>query len=144
MYKIFLCLLLTLVFSCKTKNNITGDLSKIKIVKFMGVDMYSTEISKKIFWTYDDEHMFLFMKKAGFLSDIETYQEERQSSLKEYTYAFITPTKDTLYSDYSLKPWILIRNKKEKYYYDKSGKISEFLRRTYPFFRDCPNVSAGN
>ncbi|MGU3377655.1 hypothetical protein [Chryseobacterium sp. M5A1_1a] len=144
MYKIFLCLLLLmLTFSCKPKNNIITNSSKIKVIKFMGVDMYSTEIDKKKFWIYEDEHMFLFMKKAGFLSEIERYKELENSSLKEYAYAFVTP-RDTLYSDYSLKSWILIRNKKERYYYDEQGKTSEFLRKVYPFFRDCPYVSDAN
>lgn len=140
MYRIFLCLLLMLMFSCKTKNNSTSDSSKTQIVKFMGIDMYSTEISKKKFWLYDDEHMFLFMQKADFLNNIETYREEKQSSLKEYAYAIITPSKDTLYSDYSLKPWILIRKRKEKYYYDDEGKTVKFLKTVYPFFRDCPDI----
>jgi hypothetical protein len=138
MYKIFLCLLLILAYSCKTRNNINGDSSKIQIVKFMGVEMYATDIDKQMFWSYPDEHMFMYINKEGFVSDIETYREEKRSSLKEYVYAFTTPSKDTLYSDYSLKSWILIRNKKEKYYYDDKGGKVKFLKRTYPFFRDCP------
>lgn len=140
MKKIIPLLILLFIFSCITKNNINHDsIKSLKIIKFMGVDMYSSGISKRVFWTYDEEHMLMYMKKGGFLSDIETYQEEKKSSVKEYIYAFITPT-DTLYSDYSLQSWILIRNKKEKYYYDNEGKTKKFLKSTYPFFRDCPNI----
>ena len=114
MNKIFLCLLLILSFSCSTKKSLTNEQPpKIKVVKFMGIDMYSHEINKKLFWTYDEEHMFMYMKKGEFLSDIEKYRKEKESSVKEYIYAFITPT-DTLYSDYSLQSWILIRDKKRK------------------------------
>lgn len=125
-----------LLCSCITKNS-SEHIKPTKIVKFMGVDMYSTDIDKQMFWSYPEEHMFMYMNKAGFLNDIESYKKEKGSSLKEYIYAFITPT-DTLYSDYSLQSWILIRNKKENYYYDEEGKTMRFLKRTYPFFRDCP------
>ncbi|WP_330747028.1 hypothetical protein [Chryseobacterium sp. CP-77] len=103
----------------------------------MGVDSYSSNINPQIFWNQTDEHMFLFMNKVAFLSEIETYKELPKSTLQEYIFAFITSKKDTLYSDYNLKSWILIRNKREKYYYDEQGKTAEFLKSTYPFFREC-------
>ncbi|WPO89323.1 hypothetical protein [Chryseobacterium sp. HR92] len=133
------CLLFFLL-SCHIKNT-DSDFSKpIKIVRFMGVDDYSSNINPQIFWSQNDEHMFLFMNKAAFLSEIETYKEMPESTLQEYIYAFITSKKDTLYSDYNLKSWILIRNKREKYYYDEQGKTAEFLKSTYPFFRECPYI----
>lgn len=128
--------LLFFIISCIRPNTDSSFSKPIKIIKFMGVDSYSNNINPEIFWAHTDEHMFLFMERAAFLSDIETYKETSSSSLHEYIYAFITP-KDTLYSDYTLKSWILIRGNKEKYYYDEKGKTSEFLKTTYPFFRDC-------
>lgn len=104
----------------------------------MGVGMYSSGISKNVFWTYDDEHMLMYMKKGGFLTDIEDYKKTGANSLKEYGYAFIKG-KDTIYSDSDLKVWEITRNKKSTYYYDQSGETANFLKR-YPFFRDCPYV----
>ena len=136
MKKMIPLILLLIIFSCITNNINTAPVKSLKIIKFMGVDMYSVGISKKVFWTYDDEHMFMYMRKGGFLSDIETYKESKTNKLKEYTYAFIKE-KDTFYSDSSLKSWIIIRNKKEQYFYDEAGETAIFLKR-YPFFRDCP------
>lgn len=129
--------LLLIIFSCISKNNISKDsANSLKIIKFMGVDMYSSGISKNVFWTYDEEHMFMYMKKGGFLSDIENYKKTEANSLKEYGYAFIKGN-DTIYSDSDLKVWEITKNKKRTYYYDESGETANFLKR-YPFFRDCP------
>lgn len=136
MNKPALLIILLIFFACNTKNHISQSPSKpIKIIRFMGNDHYPTEISRDMFWKYNEEHMYIYWDKAGFLSDIEKYDEEEESSLKEYTYAFITPT-DTLYSDYSLKSWILIKNKKEKYYHDKTGKTAFYLKMSFIFFQD--------
>ena len=128
-----------LLLSCVTKNRITDESTKpIKIIKFMGVSTYPTEISKKIFWNSDtEEYMYTYWDKSDIVSNIVSLVETNENFIKEYDYVFITPN-DTLYSDSSLQSWVLVRNKKEKYYYDKSGKIALFLKSTYPFFRDCP------
>ncbi|MDR6919555.1 hypothetical protein [Chryseobacterium sp. 2987] len=129
--------LLFFLLSCTTQKSDPNFSKPIKIVRFMGVDSYSSNINPQIFWSQSQEHMFLFMEKADFLSEIENYKETDKSNLQEYIYAFVTAKKDTLYSDYDLRSWILIRNNKQKYYLDEQGKTSEFLKRTFPFFRDC-------
>ncbi|MDR6464591.1 hypothetical protein [Chryseobacterium sediminis] len=114
MRKIISFCILFFLLSCHIKNTQSDFIRPIKIVRFMGVDNYSFNINPQIFWSQNDEHMFLFMNKAAFLSEIETYKEMPESTLQEYIYAFITSKKDTLYSDYNLKSWILIRNKKRE------------------------------
>ncbi|MGU3377663.1 hypothetical protein [Chryseobacterium sp. M5A1_1a] len=137
-------IILFLLFSCNAiTNKDKKQTESVKIIRFMGIGSYSTGIYKKIFWTYDEEHMFMYMRKGEFLSDIEKYKETNPNNFKEYAFAFIK-AKDTIYADESLKYWLLIRNKKERYYYDEEGETSEFLKKVYPFFRDCPYVSNVN
>lgn len=135
MKKLLSIILLLSIFSCSTKKN-TENAMPIKIVRFMGIDHYSINVNPQIFWKFNEEHMFLYMNKAGFLADVEKGQELDKNNVNEYTYAFII-SKDTLYSDSSLKSWVVIRNKKQKYYYEKTGRVANFLKETYPFFRDC-------
>ncbi len=97
-------------------------------------------VDEKIFWSYQDEHAKLSISSSGFINDIKTINDTTSTYFEDYNYAFLVKKGskiDTLYSDNTLKTWILKKGKKKIYFYDKDGKTAENLRHTYSFFKDC-------
>lgn len=130
------------ISSCKINNSISShEVENVIVIKFMGtITTQPTSISEKVFWTLEDEHAKLIIKNIGFINDVKEIQNHSSEHFEDYNYAFIIKNHkaiDTLYSDYTLKSWILKKNNKLTYYYDEKGKVAENLRHTYSFFRDC-------
>ena len=128
--------------SCKVNNKSSSrEVENVSVIKFMGsITTQPTSVSEKVFWTLEDEHVKLNIKNIGFIKDVKEIQNHSSEHFEDYNYAFIVKNHnviDTLYSDYTLKSWILKKNNKLTYYYDDKGKVAENLRHTYSFFRDC-------
>jgi hypothetical protein len=138
----FTILIVFLMVSCKPKYFIESNKeNEVTVIKFMGsITTYSKSIGETEFWLLKNEHAKLIIENTGFIDDLMKITNHSRDDFKEYKYAFIVKNRkqvDTLYSDYSLKSWILKKNKKETYFFDKSGEIAENLRHSYSFFYDC-------
>lgn len=136
--------LFALVFiSCKSSKTdiLSKKVDEVEVIKFMGtITTQSRSIDEKAFWYFKDEHAKLIIRNSGFIEDVKDVKNHKYDDFEEYNYAFIVKkgkSVDTLYSDNSLKTWILKKNKENIYYYDEEGKIAENLRNTYSFFREC-------
>ncbi|MCF6133544.1 hypothetical protein [Flavobacterium wongokense] len=137
------------VLSCTSKKVVVEETeknsqnrNKVEIIKFMGtITTFSTDIGEDTFWNFPDEHAKLTINDDGFIEDIKSLKSKDESHFLEYTYAFIVHKKnetDTLYSDSTLKTWILKKsNGKKEYFYDEEGITAENLRHSYSFFKDC-------
>lgn len=132
--------------SCNSSKSIFIDNGKIEyeeilVIKFMGtITTQPYAVMEKSFWAFKDEHTFLKIKNNDFIEDVKKLKNNNSEKFREYNYSFIvknTKTIDTLYSDNTLKSWVLKKNNKEIYYYDEEGKIAENLRNIYSFFYDC-------
>jgi len=138
---IFCCLTF---ISCKTeKGNISSNDKdyNVEVIKFMGsIRSQPYSINEKIFWSYPDEHAKILIKNIGFINDVKSIKDTTSTNFEDYNYAFLVKNGrqvDTLYSDSSLKTWILKKGKKNIYFYDKKGETAENLRHTYSFFKNC-------
>lgn len=147
MIRIILAFVIPLIFiSCKPyagseiqSKNAQND---VEVIKFMGtVRSYSVDIYDKTFWLYPDEHARLTIQNGkGLVEEIKSLKDHRGEFFKNYNYAFLSKNGrsiDTLYSDYSLKTWVLKKNKKATYFYDEKGEIAKNLRSSYSFFKEC-------
>jgi len=138
-----LFLILFAYCSCKTENKIinSNDKDGIEAIKFMGsLTTQPYSIGEKTFWNSTDEHAKLFIRNNNFLANVKNLTNHSRQNFKEYNYAFIIKKNkkaDTLYSDSSLKSWVLKNRNKMSYYYDEEGIIAESLRGSYSFFYDC-------
>lgn len=136
---LFLCIGLLLI-SCKSishKKNATK--YNVEAIKFMGtITTQSTTVSEKNFWGYKEEHVKLNIKNNYIFDAVKKLTDNSKENFNGINYAFISETyKDTLYSDSTLKSWILKNKEKTIYYYDEDGVIAEKLRSYYSFFYDC-------
>ena len=133
---IFFCSCRTSVFE---QNNI--DDKSIYAVKFMGsITTQPYPINEKTFWNNTDEHAKLVIRNNDFIKDVVSMKDSTSTYFLDYNYAFITKngkTIDTIYSDSTLKSWILIKDKKKIYFYDEKGEIAKNLRLLYSFFNEC-------
>lgn len=112
---------------------------EIKVIKFMAsISDYPRSISEKDFWGHPEEHAFIIIFNNDFLKSVKELTNENCSNFEEYNYAFIQ-NNDTIYSDFSLKTWIIKREgiEKEICLYDNQGVIAEELRTRYSFFNEC-------
>ncbi len=113
----------------------------VEVIKFMGtITTQPYSVDEKIFWNNRDEHAKLIIRNNDFIEDIKTLNDTTSKNFREYNYAFIVRKGkeiDTLYSDYTLKTWILKKDKKETYYFDEKGETAENLRHMYSFFNEC-------
>jgi hypothetical protein len=109
----------------------------ILAIKFMGtITTQPFSINEKIFWANKDEHVVLKIRNNKFIDKVKKMDSHVSKEFKDYNYAFILK-KDTLYSDSTLKSWILKKGTENFYFYDKNGEIAESLRNTYSFFNSC-------
>ena len=147
MKRIILIGFILLFISCKTNvytksSYLKHDtIDKVEVIKFMGTlrtQPYS--VNEKMFWSYKEEHAILFINNLGFIDDIKTIKDTTSTNFEDYKYSFIVKQNkvtDTLYSDYTLKTWILKKGKKNIYFYDEKGETAENLRHMYSFFNEC-------
>jgi hypothetical protein len=132
------------VNSCNTNRNaysIQSKVDKVEVIKFMGTKTTQPfSIDEKLFWRNEDEHAKLLIKNIGFINDIRSIEDTTSTYFEEYNYAFLVKSGrqiDTLYSDSTLKSWILKKGDKNIYFYDRNGEIAENLRQMFSFFKDC-------
>lgn len=133
--------------SCKTNVNNSSsnfkqdNIYKVEVIKFMGtLNTQPYSVNEKMFWSYKEEHAILIINNLGFIDDIERIKDTTSTNFEDYKYAFIVKhnkVTDTLYSDYTLKTWILKKGKKNIYFYDEKGETAENLRHMYSFFNEC-------
>ena len=127
-YILFGCLFFN---SCGTKRDNNSfsfnenRVNEVEAIKFMNtVNEYPIAIYEKTFWQYREEHAKLLIKNSGFIDDIKSIKDTTSIYFKDYNYAFIVRKDkeiDTLYSDYTLKSWILKKGNKNIYFYDEKG-----------------------
>lgn len=139
-----LLLTLCILMSCKTNSKINKENfdNEIVSIKFMAsVNDYPRSILKRDFWNHKEEHAILKVYNNDFLNSVMRLENNDCSNFEEFKYAFIQKNKstvDTIYSDYTLKTWIVKKEGKEEVcFYDEDGKIAEDLRNRYSFFKDC-------
>jgi hypothetical protein len=146
MKKIYLSIIIICLLSCNSKKNTFKnygriDYESVLVIKFMGtLTTHCRSVDEKTFWYDKDEHSFMKIRNNNFIDDIKKIKNNSIDNFREYSYAFIVDNgieTDTLYSDNTLKSWILKKNKKEMYFYDEEGIIAEGLRNTYSFFYEC-------
>lgn len=133
--------------SCKTgvstnSSNLKQDeLDNVEVIKFMGtLGTQPYSVNEKMFWSNKEEHAKLFINNKGFINDVRAIKDTTSTNFEDYKYAFIVKqgkVTDTLYSDYTLKTWILKKGKKNIYFYDEKGETAENLRHMYSFFNEC-------
>lgn len=131
--------------SCKLTNKSVSkekeEINQVEVIKFMGsITTQPYSVDEKMFWSNQDEHAKLIIRNNDFINDVINLKNHSNEKFYEYNYAFLVKkgkTIDTLYSDYTLKSWILKKDKEEIYYYDENGEIAKNLRHTYSFFKDC-------
>lgn len=125
---------------CLTTNEIENE-DYVEVIKFMGtITTQPYSVDEKIFWTNRDEHAKLIIRNNDFIDDIKVLKDTTSKKFRDYNYAFIVKqgnVTDTLYSDYTLKTWVLKKGKKNIYFYDEKGETAENLRHMYSFFNDC-------
>lgn len=117
------------------------ELNYIQAIKYMGtITTQPYSIGEEMFWRNTDEHVKLIIRNNEFIEDVKAIKDTTSKYFGEYNYAFIVIKGnkiDTLYSDYTLKTWIIKRKDKEEYIYDEKGEIAKNLRNRYSFFNDC-------
>lgn len=135
--------ILFILCSCRTKEKLfihTG-IQEVNVIKFMGsISTQPYSVSEKNFWNNKDEHAKLIIRNNDFIKDVMSLKDSTSTYFLDYNYAFITKngkTIDTIYSDSTLKSWILIKDKKKIYFYDEKGEIAKNLRLLYSFFNEC-------
>jgi hypothetical protein len=136
-------IILTFFCSCRTnvlEKNYIDDKS-IHAVKFMSsITTQPYPINEITYWNNTDEHAKLIIRNNDFIKDVMSLKDSTSTYFLDYNYAFITKngkTIDTIYSDTTLKSWILIKDKKKVYFYDEKGEIAKNLRLLYSFFNEC-------
>ena len=138
------------ILSCSVKRtdasqHVSSELvtPRVEIIKFMrSITTQSRSVDEKMFWANKREHAKLTIADDGFIEDVKKLKTNdiSQSQFEEYHYAFIVFNSqkiDTLYSDYTLKSWILKNKGKDKYFYDEKGITRDNLQQFYSFFYDC-------
>lgn len=140
--KIFLgCFFIITGLFLNIKNIFLKEDRRIKVIKFMYVNEYPLDYGEKMFWdNAEEEHAFMYTSAFDIKSIVQKLPNDDSKTFKDYTYCFLQPKGnkyDTIYSDSSLKDWIIKKNGKKTRYYDKMGKIATDLRDNYSFFREC-------
>ena len=137
------------ILSCTSKKAVSEEVgkvsenrNKVEVIKFMGtLSTQPHDVNEDIFWSSPEEHAKLIINDDGFINDVKSLKSKDESHFLEYTYAFIVHRKnetDTLYSDSTLKTWILKKSIGEKeYFYDEEEITVQNLRNHYSFFKDC-------
>lgn len=143
----FVLFFVLFISSCKTgvntnSSNLKQDnIDKVEVIKFMGtLGTQPYSVNEKMFWSKKEEHAMLFINDKGFINDVRAIKDTTSTNFEDYKYAFIVKqgkVTDTLYSDYTLKTWILKKDKKKIYFYDEKGETAENLRHMFSFFSDC-------
>ncbi|MFP3591793.1 hypothetical protein [Chryseobacterium sp. SIMBA_038] len=90
---------------------------------------YSIAINETRFWIFGKQENEFSYRKLPYSYEliqksVKTF--EKRDSLKEfhYKYAFVNNCKDTMYSDYSLKKWIVkVGGKPHFYEYNRSSQV---------------------
>ncbi|MGU3377660.1 hypothetical protein [Chryseobacterium sp. M5A1_1a] len=137
-----LFVLLPIIMSCfsnqKTKENKSR---AIKVIKFMNtVNEYPFDYGEKMFWDNPEEHAVIYDTHFNIMDEVASFNSSDSKKFKNYKYCFIIPSSlknDTLYSDFTLKAWIIKKNGTKEYYYDNTGKLANNLKGIYSFFYDC-------
>ena len=114
---------------------------RVEVTKFMGtITTQSRSIDEHTFWILKNEHAKLTINNDGFINDIKELKSNDKRQFEEYNYAFVVFNAakiDTLYSDFTLKSWILKNKGANQYFYDEKGITVQNLRQSYSFFYDC-------
>ncbi|TGD57856.1 hypothetical protein [Flavobacterium humi] len=139
-------LILTLVYSCSTKKTFQNDdeigQNSITAIKFMGtVTTHPSSTNEKSFWAFKDEHVILKIRNYNILDEVKSLKNKGNDMMMDVNYSFLIKQNnkitDTLYSDSSLKSWVLKKGKTYTMFSDDEGKIAQNLRQSYSFFNDC-------
>jgi hypothetical protein len=140
--KIFLgyCFIIVSIFLSIKDISLKED-HRIKVIKFMYVNEYPLDYGEKMFWdNAEEEHAIMYTNAFDIKGIVQNLPNYKSKTFKDYTYCFLQPKGnkyDTIYSDSSLKEFIIKKNGKKTFYYDKEGKLATDLRYNYSFFREC-------
>jgi len=140
--KIFLgCCLIITSFFFDIKNILLKEEPRIKVIKFMYVNEYPVDSGSQMFWdNAEEEHAVMYQSRFNIKNLVQKLPVSDYKNFKNFNYCFLQPKGskyDTIYSDHSLKGWIIMKNGKPIYFYDKEGKLATDLRNNYSFFREC-------
>jgi hypothetical protein len=136
-----LFILLVVIFCFSGKISETKKGNSTKVIKFMNtVNEYPFDYGEKMFWDNPEEHAIIYDTSFDFLKKVKSFRKSDSKKFKNYNYCFIIPSpskNDTLYSDFTLKSWIIKKDGIKTYYYDEKGEFANELRDIYSFFKDC-------
>ncbi len=144
--KAFIIILILSINSCSSikKNDLKKKMKfddEVEVIKFMGtITTQSRSIDEKAFWYFKKEHARLLISDSGFIDYVKTIKNNNFEYFDEYKYAFIVKKGkaiDTLYSDKTLKTWLLKKRNEKIYFYDENNIIGDNLRNSFSFFYDC-------
>ncbi|MBW8522451.1 hypothetical protein K0U91_13140 [Chryseobacterium chendengshani] len=114
--------------------------NETKVIKFMYSEEYLMDYGEKMFWDNTQEHAIMFQDRFEIKNLVQKLPQSNSKLFKNHNYCFIIPNSkvnDTVYADFSLKAWIIKKDGKSIYYYDKEGNLARDLRANYSFFREC-------
>ena len=134
-------MILIIIFSFSKKNFDKEKNNSTKVIKFMNtVNAYPFDYGEKMFWDNPEEHAIIYENQFEILKQVTRLKKTDSKVFKNYKYCFIIPSKiqnDTVYSDFTLRAWIIKKKGIKTYHYDDTGKLANDLRSVFSFFNNC-------